>query len=116
MRWPISIRQACDLWPRLLSHIRKSMPGGSRPSLNASMRLAHAFRVCLGAPPLDEWQMSIERWLEPDQLAEAQCVAHLVWARKRTREAESLAFEQAPGSRVFGTRNRSKLADPRHLC
>jgi hypothetical protein len=34
-----------------------------------------------------------------DQLAEAQGVAHIVCVRKRTRDAESLALEQASGSR-----------------
>jgi hypothetical protein len=52
--------------------------------------------------------------LPPDRLAEAQCVAHLVCARNRASEVESLPFKQAAGSGVLHTGNRGQPADPGH--
>jgi hypothetical protein len=44
-----------------------------------------------------------DRLVARDQLAEAECVPHLVCARKQARDAEPLAFGQARESRVLGT-------------
>jgi hypothetical protein len=52
--------------------------------------------------------------LSPDRLAEAQCVAHLVCARNRASEVESLPFKQAAGSGVLHTGNRGQPADSGH--
>src|ERR1700751_1543524 len=54
------------------------------------------------------------RRLPRDRLGEDQCVADLACARERAGEAESLAFEQAPGSGVAGTGDRGEAADSRH--
>ena len=66
------------------------------------------------APQSGRERMSVERWQSGDQLSEGQGVAHLVCVGKRTRDAESLAFEQVPGSRVLGTGDSGKPADPRN--
>ena len=73
--------------------------------------ILHALAAGVDSPTLHAGWRLPRGWLGEDQ-----CVAHLVCARERAGEVESLAFEQAPGSGVAGTGDCGEAADSRHRC
>lgn len=88
------------IWPAVGASIPARLGGGPGPANEGTLEPREG--------------MLAGRLQSGDQLAEGQGVAHLVCTGKWTRDVESLAFEQAPGSRVVGTGDGGEPTDPRN--